>query len=133
MTKRDVRLRKQWKRVYNWQRYQEKKKGVDLPFKITSLEEFKSVYSGAKNINQIKYYIKYQTSTSTAKAIRHQVRELGIKDIGFEEIKRFTTRELLENNPDLVESIKKYRKQMFELGFSKKEVRESVSSLYFGS
>ena len=131
LTKREIKIRKQWKRVYDWQRYRESK-GEYLPNKIDNINDFKSAYSGAKNINQIKYYIKYKTNVKTARAIKGKVKELDL-DISEEEIKRYTTRELLDNNPELVESIEEYRKQMFEQGFSKAEVAKDVSSYYFGS
>lgn len=131
LTKREIKIRKQWRRVYDWQRYQESK-GADLPYKIDNINQFKAIYSATKNINQIKYYIKYQTSVKTTRAIKRQVKELDL-DISEEEIKRYTTRELLDNHPELVESIKEFRKQMFEQGFSKSKVAKDVSSHYFGS
>ena len=131
LTKREIKIRKQWRRVYDWQRYQESR-GAYLPYKIDNINQFKAIYSATKNINQIKYYIKYQTSVKTTRAIKRQVKELDL-DISEEEIKRYTTRELLDNNPELVESIKEYRKQLFEQGFSKSEVAKDVSSYYFGS
>ena len=131
LTKREIKIRKQWKRVYDWQRYQESKQ-VELPYKINNINEFKAIYSASKNITQIKYYIKYKTNVKTAKAITRQVKKLNL-DISEEDIKRYTTSELLKDNPKLAESIEEYREQLFEQDFSKSAVANAVSSYYFGS
>lgn len=148
--KKSYKIRGLWLRIKHWQ----EKHKEELPMKteiingekvkvkkmIKNINEFKAYYYGSgKNFNYIKYHLKYQTNIETAKVLLSDIKKLGLKPKGIsskkllENIKVKTTSEIINEYPELARDISIYREMLFELGFSKSQVREQVANYYFGS